>query len=290
MFKWKNIFKKDDKSKPKNKRWKNMLLWGIGIFGFTLSIFGLCANNSNNYVTVNNLVSNTKDQPISNIKSNNISSNDIKTKLTKISLNQSLLNFYLVNNEHDLIINYLYKSKHQYISSFNINYSYNSISLNNVNNQISQIIINSTYELNYFIKNIQHQKIALGATALVVSILICIIAWINLNLAIFIPIFLLANVAVSCAISSDVFAAFVETYNKLNENIYQNYIGNLGFFRPSNSKDVINAIKSILPSFDALKSQLQINSSVFGSKKIINYTNNNILDLQNLLSDLSSND
>ncbi|MBO6022755.1 hypothetical protein J6P51_01985 [bacterium] len=83
---------------------------------------------------------------------------------------------YLVNNEHDSIINYLYKSKHQYISSFNINYSYNSISLNNINNQISQIIINSTYKLNYFIKNIQHQKIALGATALVVSILICIIA------------------------------------------------------------------------------------------------------------------
>ncbi|MBO6073499.1 hypothetical protein J6P59_07995 [bacterium] len=98
-------------------------------------------------------------------------------------------------------------------------------------NQFTQIIINSTFEIDDFIKNLQIQKDALGAAGLIISLFLCILTFLNLNIAIFCFGFILGLTGISCAISSAVLDSFVRTFNEMNKKICQKYI-NISYLLP----------------------------------------------------------
>ncbi|MBO6041778.1 hypothetical protein J6P52_01180 [bacterium] len=85
--------------------------------------------------------------------------------------------------------------------------------------------------INNFIKNLQIQKNALGAAGLIISLFLCILTFLNLNIAIFCFGFILGLTGISCAISSAVLDSFVRTFNEINKKICQKYT-NISYLLP----------------------------------------------------------
>ena len=291
MFKWvKIIFKKDDKNKPFNKKWKNIVFWIMGVSGFTISVLSLCFSNTSNNIVVNNYTySDSKTTNNKLINNQSLNSNKNIVEIKKIDHKdkyyfKNLQTSLLVSNEHDLITNY-------WINPIQTN---NLVIENNqliqTDNQFTQIIINSTFEIDDFIKNLQIQKDALGAAGLIISLFLCILTFLNLNIAIFCFGFILGLTSISCAISSAVLDSFVRTFNEMNKKICQKYI-NISYLLPwLDVQKTISCFKEIIPLFLNLKLELKKHINLIGVKQAFQQIDKNITSLQKIINDLNSND
>ena len=166
----------------------------------------------------------------------------------------------------------------------NLNYQFTPI-----DNQFTQIIINSTFELDNFIKNLQIQKNALAATALIVSILLCLLTFLDLNILIFSLGFVVGLTGLSCAISAAVLDSFIRNYNEINKNIYQTYISFLYLLPNSDEQQTSSFFKQIQPLFLNLKSEIEKHINLIGAKEILQQIDKNITSLQKIINDLNSN-
>ena len=210
MFKWvKIIFKKDDKNKPFNKKWKNIVFWIMGFSGFGISVLSLCIGNVSNNITIINYPYSNNKTSIDKITNNRSLTNNKNIAEIK-KLNQQNKYYFeklqaslLISNVHDLITNY-------WINEEPINnLSIANNQLIQIDNQFTQIVINSASEIDNFIKNLQTQKDALGATGLIISVLLCVLTFLNLNIAIFALGFVFGITGISCGISSAVLDSFI---------------------------------------------------------------------------------
>lgn len=287
MFKWvKIIFKKDDKNKPFNKKWKNIVFWIMGFSGFAISVLSLCFSNTSNNIVVNNYT--YSDNKVTNNKL--IDNNQKIVEIKKINHEnkyylKKLQTVLLVSNEHDLITNYWINDL---ISTNNLFIENNQ--LIQTDNQFTQIIINSTFEIDDFIKNLQIQKDALGAAGLIISLFLCVLTFLNLNIAIFCFGFILGLTGISCAISSAVLDSFVRTFNEMNKKICQKYI-NISYLLPwLDVQKTISCFKEIIPLFLNLKLELKKHINLIGTKQAFQQIDKNITSLQKIINDLNSND
>ena len=291
MFKWvKIIFKKDDKNKPFNKKWKNIVFWIMGFSGFGISVLSLCFSNTSNNIVVNNYTysdNKTTNNKLINNQSLNINKNIVVIK--KINHKneyyfKNLQTSLLLSNEYDLITDYWINP----VQTNNLFIENNQ--LIQTDNQFTQIIINSTFEIDDFIKNLQIQKDALGAAGLIISLFLCILTFLNLNIAIFCFGFILGLTGISCAISSAVLDSFVRTFNEMNKKICQKYI-NISYLLPwLDVQKTISCFKEIIPLFLNLKLELKKHINLIGVKYAFQQIDKNITSLQKIINDLNSND
>ncbi|MBQ5492334.1 MAG: hypothetical protein IIT78_00460 [Mycoplasmataceae bacterium] len=291
MFKWvKIIFKKDDKNKPFNKKWKNIVFWIMGFSGFGISVLGLCFSNTSNNIVVNNYTySDSKTTNNKLINNQSLNSNKNIVEIKKIDHKdkyyfKNLQTSLLLSNEYDLITNYWINP----IQTNNLFIENNQ--LIQTDNQFTQIIINSTFEIDDFIKNLQIQKDALGAAGLIISLFLCVLTFLNLNIAIFCFGFILGLTGISCAISSVVLDSFVRTFNEMNKKICQKYI-NISYLLPwLDVQKTISCFKEIIPLFLNLKLELKKHINLIGTKQAFQQIDKNITSLQKIINDLNSND
>ena len=292
MFKWvKIIFKKDDKNKPFNKKWKNIVFWIMGVSGFAISVLSLCFSNTSNNIVVNNYTySDNKTTNNKLINNQSLNSNKNIVEIKKINHKdkyyfKNLQTVLLVSNEHDLITNYWINDL---ISTNNLVIENNQ--LIQTDNQFTQTIINSTFVINNFIKNLQKQKDALGATGLIISILLCILTFLNLNIAIFSFGFVLGLTSISCGISSLVLDSFISNFDEINKNICQKYM-NISYLLIFLDKEkTLSCFKEIIPLFLNLKIELEKHINLIGAKEALQQIDKNITSLQKIINDLNSND
>ena len=286
MFKWvKIIFKKDDKNKPFNKKWKNIVFWIMGFSGFAISVLSLCFSNTSNNIVVNNYT--YSDNKATNNKL--IDNNQKIVEIKKINHKdkyyfKNLQTSLLLSNEYDLITDYWINP----VQTNNLFIENNQ--LIQTDNQFTQIIINSTFEIDDFIKNLQIQKDALGAAGLIISLFLCILTFLNLNIAIFSFGFVLGLTSISCAISSVVLDLFVRTFNEMNKKICQKYT-NISYLLPwLDVQKTISCFKEIIPLFLNLKLELKKHINLIGAKEAFQQIDKNITSLQKIINDLNSND
>ncbi len=291
MFKWvKIIFKKDDKNKPFNKKWKNIVFWIMGFSGFGISVLSLCFSNTSNNIVVNNYTysdNKTTNNKLINNQSLNINKNIVVIK--KINHKneyyfKNLQTSLLLSNEYDLITDYWINP----VQTNNLFIENNQ--LIQTDNQFTQIIINSTFVINNFIKNLQIQKDTLGAAGLIISLFLCVLTFLNLNIAIFCFGFILGLTGISCAISSTVLDSFVRTFNEMNKKICQKYT-NISYLLPLlDVQKTISCFKEIIPLFLNLKLELKKHINLIGAKEAFQQIDKNITSLQKIINDLNSND
>ena len=291
MFKWvKIIFKKDDKNKPFNKKWKNIVFWIMGFSGFGISVLSLCFSNTSNNIVVNNYTysdNKTTNNKLTNNQSLNINKNIVVIK--KINHKneyyfKNLQTSLLLSNEYDLITDYWINP----VQTNNLFIENNQ--LIQTDNQFTQIIINSTFVINNFIKNLQIQKDTLGAAGLIISLFLCVLTFLNLNIAIFCFGFILGLTGISCAISSTVLDSFVRTFNEMNKKICQKYT-NISYLLPLlDVQKTISCFKEIIPLFLNLKLELKKHINLIGAKEAFQQIDKNITSLQKIINDLNSND
>lgn len=286
MFKWvKIIFKKDDKNKPFNKKWKNIVFWIMGFSGFGISVLSLCFSNTSNNIVVNNYTYSDSKTTSNKLIDNNQKIVEIKkiNHENKYYL-KKLQTVLLVSNEHDLITNYWINDL---ISTNNLVIENNQ--LIQTDNQFTQTIINSAFVINNFIKNLQKQKDALGATGLIISILLCILAFLNLNIAIFCFGFVLGLTSISCGISSIVLDSFISNFDEINKNICQKYM-NISYLLIFLDKEkTLSCFKQIIPLFLNLKIELEKHINLIGAKEALQQIDKNITSLQKIINNLNSN-
>lgn len=290
MFKWvKSIFKKDDKNKPFNKKWKNIVFWIMGFSGFGISVLSLCFSNTSNNIVVNNYTySDSKTTNNKLINNQSLNSNKNIVEIKKIDHKdkyyfKNLQTSLLLSNEYDLITNYWINP----IQTNNLFIENNQ--LIQTDNQFTQIIINSTFEIDDFIKNLQIQKDALGAAGLIISLFLCILTFLNLNIAIFCFGLILGLTSISCAISSAVLDSFVRIFNEMNKKICQEYI-NISYLLPwLDVQKTISCFKEIIPLFLNLKLELKKHINLIGAKEAFQQIDKNITSLQKIINDLNSN-
>lgn len=290
MFKWvKSIFKKDEKNKPFNKKWKNIVFWIMGFSGFGISVLSLCFSNTSNNIVVNNYTySDSKTTNNKLINNQSLNSNKNIVEIKKIDHKdkyyfKNLQTSLLLSNEHDLITNYWINP----IQTNNLFIENNQ--LIQTDNQFTQIIINSTFEIDDFIKNLQIQKDALGAAGLIISLFLCILTFLNLNIAIFCFGLILGLTSISCAISSAVLDSFVRIFNEMNKKICQEYI-NISYLLPwLDVQKTISCFKEIIPLFLNLKLELKKHINLIGAKEAFQQIDKNITSLQKIINDLNSN-
>ena len=291
MFKWvKIIFKKDDKNKPFNKKWKNIVFWIMGVSGFAISVLSLCFSNTSNNIVVNNYTySDNKTTNNKLINNQSLNSNKNIVEIKKINHKneyyfKNLQTSLLLSNEYDLITDYWINP----VQTNNLFIENNQ--LIQTDNQFTQIIINSTFEIDDFIKNLQIQKDALGAAGLIISLFLCILTFLNLNIAIFSFGFVLGLTSISCAISSVVLDSFVRTFNEMNKKICQKYT-NISYLLPwLDVQKTISCFKEIIPLFLNLKLELKKHINLIGAKEVFQQIDKNITSLQKIINDLNSND
>lgn len=290
MFKWvKSIFKKDDKNKPFNKKWKNIVFWIMGFSGFGISVLSLCFSNTSNNIVVNNYTySDSKTTNNKLINNQSLNSNKNIVEIKKIDHKdkyyfKNLQTSLLLSNEYDLITNYWINP----IQTNNLFIENNQ--LIQTDNQFTQIIINSTFEIDDFIKNLQIQKDALGAAGLIISLFLCILTFLNLNIAIFCFGLILGLTSISCAISSAVLDSFVRIFNEMNKKNCQEYI-NISYLLPwLDVKKTLSCFKEIIPLFLNLKLELKKHINLIGAKEAFQQIDKNITSLQKIINDLNSN-
>ena len=291
MFKWvKIIFKKDDKKKPFNKKWKNIIFWIMGFSGFGISVLSLCFGNTSNNIVVNNYTySDNKTTNNKLINNQSLNSNKNIVEIKKIDHKdkyyfKNLQTSLLLSNEYDLITNYWINP----IQTNNLFIKNNE--LIQTDNQFTQIIINSTFEIDDFIKNLQIQKDALGAAGLIISLFLCVLTFLNLNIAIFCFGSILGLTSISCGISSIVLDSFISNFDEINKNICQKYI-NISYLLPwLDVQKTISCFKEIIPLFLNLKLELKKHTNLIGAKQAFQQIDKNITSLQKIINDLNSND
>ena len=296
-----NWLKKDDSKKPINKRYKNIVFWCLGFVVFALSIFGLCVNNYSQSVSVSNysltLQSTNNTNSVDSIKTANDYLNKWNVNPSSLvfiaNLNneirkcndkayvESIIQHSLTNEQHNLIKNELSKVSNYYNTNLQ-NTQFAEINTSGWTQQLNSIIENSTIQLSYFGQNLLAQKDALGATGVVIGIILCVLAFFGLNLAVFVPLTIIGLVGICCGISSDVLCSLCKQFYNLNQNIYNNYFA--GLLPKLSTNTLIMIIQKELPCFKELKNKLEQYSSIIGVKEMLKNTNHNISELENLLS------
>lgn len=299
-FSW---LKKDNPNKPVGKRWKNYTLFLCGVITFVAALFGLATSNYHFHTVIKTVNVTTSQSSNSSLNSIELATEKIKEwkldETSKSFLNvlnstihqcndknyvQSIIGFCLTNEQHELVKKEL-KKVGDYFNQKQTKPSFLTVNNNQeLSNQFVQIIKNTNVHVNSFIDYLITQKNALGAVGLIIGLITAIIAFLGLNYAIFIPTLIINLTGMCCAASSDGISCIIFNYLNENQSIY--YSNNT----PPSLSELPFWITEVLPYFQNLKSTLEQNSCLFGTKAMLNFVNQSIDQLENMLATLNQSD
>lgn len=305
-FNW--LFKKkNDNKKVKGIHWKNVFCWTVSFLTFVLSLAGLVSNNNssivylaNNYSQYKNSTFNSfyaikeaKDK-ISEWKINPNSGDFIKSLNSEINkcndkdYVEGIINHPLTNNQHELI-----KSELRKVGDyFNANQTSSQfLTVNNlqpISDEFQSIMKSATLELGSFVANLEKQKNALGGTGIVIAVILVILGALGMNWALFIPLAAIDLIGFSCGVSCDVISNLISNLSETGVNNFNTY---RIFFSSTqlNKQEFTQTIPLLLSYFQIIKTNLEQNQGIFGANQMLQNTNQDIAQLENILAMLYSN-
>lgn len=301
-FNW--LFKKDDLTKPKNKRFKNITLLVISALSAGLSVAGLCIGNgcsinvenknvnfiksssSQNLDSIQEVKARIKEWNIDSTSSNFITSftNEINMCNNK-NFVESMIKYHLTDYQYELIKNELFKVKNY----FNLNEQDSkllSVNPNQMSNQLKQIIENSMIQLSPLIKELKKQKDILGGIGIIIAVILAVLTFCGLNYAIFIPSTIIGLIGICCGCTSNAINSLTTNCCEYSSFIYSGYT----MLIPSTNVqifDVTTTIQGILPWYKQIKNQLVTFQGIYGTKQMLDDVNNTINQLENMLATLN---
>lgn len=307
FFKFNSLFKRKNNVKRKGVHWKNIFCWSIAFLTFVLSLLGLVSNNNSSIVYLANNYSQYKtstfnsfyvlEEAKAKIHEWNIDSNS-NSFVCSLSLEinkcndkeyvENLINHDLSNTQHNLIKRELKNVCAYFINNHKISSQFLTVNnLQPISDQLQQIMKNETIKLGSFVEGLEKQKNALGATGIVIAVILVILGALGMNWALFVPLTMLGLIGFCCGVSSDVISSLIYNLSSFGINNFNTY---RIWFKPNNlnKQNFTQAIPFLLNYFKLIKTQLEENQGIFGAKQMLTNTNKNISQLEKILEMLNN--